>query len=130
MLLPFEADDVIWGTLLNICKTHGNVEIAEKAAEFLMQLDPEDSSACILLSNIYADAGMWAEVSSLRKVMKQGRLRKEPGCSWIEIKSDIHMFLVGDKTHPRCEEIYEKLHILLDEMKQANGSEVPDIDFF
>lgn len=115
--MPFEPDDVVWRTLLSICKMHGNVEVAEKAADSLMQLDPQDSSACVLLSNIYADAGMWEEVSKLRQVMRQGRLRKEPGCSWVEVKSEVHMFLVGDKAHPRCEEIYKSLHLLIDEMK-------------
>ncbi|KAL0332169.1 UNVERIFIED_CONTAM: Pentatricopeptide repeat-containing protein, mitochondrial [Sesamum calycinum] len=115
--MPFEADDVIWRTLLSICKMHGNVEVAEKAASALLQLDPQDSSAYVLLSNIYADAEMWSEVSKMRKIMRHGRLKKEPGCSWIEIQSDVHMFLVGDKAHPRCEEIYENLDMLIAEMK-------------
>ncbi|XP_060196306.1 pentatricopeptide repeat-containing protein At3g02330, mitochondrial [Lycium barbarum] len=118
--MPFEADDVIWRTLLSMCKMHGNVEVAEKAAKCLLQLDPEDSSSHILLSNIYADAGMWKEVAEMRKVMRYGGLKKEPGCSWIEIKSVLHMFLVGDKAHPRCNEIYENLDALICEMKRAS----------
>ncbi|XP_027153075.1 pentatricopeptide repeat-containing protein At3g02330, mitochondrial isoform X1 [Coffea eugenioides] len=117
--MPFEADDVIWRTLLSICKMKGNVEVAEKAAASLLQLDPQDSSTCVLLSNIYADAGMWEEVSRLRKVMRHGHFKKEPGCSWIEVKSEVHMFLVGDKAHPRCAEIYNSLTVLIDEMKWA-----------
>lgn len=54
--MSFEADDVIWRTLLSICKIRGNVEVAEKAASSLLKLDPEDSFAYVLLSNIYADA--------------------------------------------------------------------------
>ncbi|KAL3525805.1 hypothetical protein ACH5RR_014177 [Cinchona calisaya] len=117
--MPFEADDVIWRTLLSICKMKGNVEVAEKAAASLLQLDPQDSSTCVLLSNIYADAGMWEEVSKLRKVMRQSHFKKEPGCTWIEVKSEVHMFLVGDKAHPRCAEIYDNLKVLIDEMKCA-----------
>ncbi|KAL3629494.1 hypothetical protein CASFOL_026716 [Castilleja foliolosa] len=30
--MPFDSDDVIWGTLLSICGMNGNVEVAEKAA--------------------------------------------------------------------------------------------------
>ncbi|KAK6129115.1 hypothetical protein DH2020_037151 [Rehmannia glutinosa] len=115
--MPFEADDVIWRTLLSICKMHGNVEVAEKAASSLLQLDPQDSSAYVLLSNIYADAEMWGEVSKMREIMRRGRLKKEPGCSWIELQSEVHMFLVGDKAHPRCDEIYENLDMLIGEMK-------------
>lgn len=125
--MPFQADDVIWRTLLSICKMHGDVEVAEEAANSLLRLDPHDSSAFILLSNIYADAGMWDEVSKMRKVMRCSGMKKEPGCSWIEVKSDLHMFLVGDKAHPRREQIYENLDLLIAEMKWAGY--VPDGDF-
>ncbi|GFP81855.1 pentatricopeptide repeat-containing protein at3g02330 [Phtheirospermum japonicum] len=115
--MPFEADDVIWRTLLSIRRMHGNVEVAEKAASALLKLDPQDSSAYVLLSNIYADAEMWGEVSKMRRIMRLGGMKKEPGCSWIELQSEVHMFLIGDKAHPRCEEIYENLNLLTGEMK-------------
>ncbi|KAL8475935.1 hypothetical protein ACS0TY_028550 [Phlomoides rotata] len=116
--MPLEADDVIWRTLLSICKMHGNVEVAERAATALLELDPQDSSAYVLLSNIYADKEMWDEVSKMRRIMRRSRLKKEPGCSWIEIQAEVHMFLVGDKAHPKCREIYENLDMLNDEMKR------------
>ncbi|KAK4789694.1 hypothetical protein SAY86_016998 [Trapa natans] len=115
--MPFEADAVIWRTLLSACGTHGNIEIAENAARHILQLDPEDSSTYVLLSNIYANIGKWEEVSKMRKVMQCNKLRKEPGCSWIQVKEEVHMFLVGDKAHPRGEEIYEMLDFLISEMR-------------
>ncbi|XP_068642030.1 pentatricopeptide repeat-containing protein At3g02330, mitochondrial [Aristolochia californica] len=115
--MPFEADAVIWRALLSVCKIHGNVEVAEHASKSILQLDPEDSAAYVLLSNIYAEAGRWGEVSKMRRVMRQNRLKKEPGCSWIEVKSELHSFLVGDKAHPRWKVIYEMLNELIVEMK-------------
>ncbi|XP_057436227.1 pentatricopeptide repeat-containing protein At3g02330, mitochondrial [Lotus japonicus] len=125
--MPFEADEVIWRTLLSNCKMNGNVEVAEKAANSLLQLDPQDSSAYVLLSNVYANAGIWDEVAKIRSIMKDCKLKKEPGCSWIEVRDEVHAFLVGDKAHPRCEEIYEQTHLLVDEMKWDGN--VADIDF-
>ncbi|KDP24314.1 hypothetical protein JCGZ_25610 [Jatropha curcas] len=125
--MPFEADAVVWRTLLSICKIHGNVEIAEKAANSILQLDPQDSSAYILISNIYADAGMWGKVSEMRKIMRYSKVKKEPGCSWIELKDELHAFLVGDEAHPRCEELYEILDVLINEMKRDGY--LPDADF-
>jgi len=125
--MPFEADAVIWRTVLSICKIHGNVEVAETAANSILQLEPQDSAAYVLLSNIYADAGMWGEVTEMRKIMRYNYLKKEPGCSWIEVKEEVHTFLVGDKAHPRCKEIYEKLDVLIGEMKWDGY--VPDFDF-
>lgn len=115
--MPYEADAVVWKTLLSLSTVHGDVEVAEKAAGCILQLDPQDSAAYVLLSNIYADSGMWNEMSKIRETMRSNNLRKQPGCSWIEVQDEVHSFLVGDKAHPRCKEIYEKLHVLIDEMK-------------
>lgn len=114
--MPVEADDVIWRSLLGICKLQRNVDVAEEAASSLLRLDPQDSSAYVLLANIYADFGMWEKMSKIRKKMRNIGLKKEPGCSWIEVKSELHMFTIGDKAHPRCKEIYEKLDELISEM--------------
>lgn len=115
--MPYEADAIVWKTLLSLSKVHGDVEVAEKAASSILQLDPKDSAAYVLLSNSYADSGMWNEMSKIRETMRSNKLKKEPGCSWIEVKDEMNAFFVGDKAHPRCKEIYEKLHLLIDEMK-------------
>ena len=43
------------------------------------------------------------------------------------VKDEVHTFLVCDEAHPRCKDIYEKLGILINEMKWDGY--VPDIDF-
>ncbi|VFQ97341.1 unnamed protein product [Cuscuta campestris] len=117
--MPFMADDVTWRTLLSTCKMNVNVEVAEVAANSLLQIDPMDSSTYVLLCNVYANAGMWERVAGIRKEMRFGCLKKEPGCSWIEVNSEVHMFYVGDKAHPRCTDIYTNLDLLITEMKLA-----------
>ncbi|KAJ6396288.1 hypothetical protein OIU77_021337 [Salix suchowensis] len=73
-----------------------------------------------------ATVGMWGNVSEMRKMMRHNKLKKEPGCSWIELKDEVHTFLVGDKGHPRHEEIYEKLGVLIGEMQPVGY--IPDSD--
>ncbi|EPS63127.1 hypothetical protein M569_11659 [Genlisea aurea] len=116
--MPFEADDVMWRTLLSVCKANGNVEAAESAANSLLEMDPNDPSAYVLLSNVYADAGMWGEVAKIRRTMRDWGMKKEPGCSWIEVQSEVHMFLAGDRAHPKCREIYENLKLLIWEIRR------------
>eukprot|EP01018_Ginkgo_biloba_P000579 Gb_09654 [translate_table: standard] len=117
--MPFEADVVIWRTLLGACRVHGNVELGKHAAGCILTLEPEDAAAYVLLSNIYAAAGQWDDVAKVRKMMKTKGVRKEPGCSWIEVKNKVHTFIVGDKSHPQSGEIYEKLEELTKQMKDA-----------
>ncbi|CBI26175.3 unnamed protein product, partial [Vitis vinifera] len=81
--MPMKADVVIWGTLLAACRTHGNVEIGERAAENLAKLDISHGAGRVLLSNIYADAGRWDDAFLVRRAMQSQRMKKSPGCSGV-----------------------------------------------
>ncbi|CAN6454760.1 unnamed protein product [Victoria cruziana] len=122
--LPYKPDASVWSSLLGACKIHNNVELGEIAANHLFTLEPQVPSHYILLSNIYAASGQWEAVSNVRGTMKERRVKKEPGCSWIEIGNKIHNFLVGDGVHEQCEQVYEFLEELLEEMKREGY--VPD----
>ncbi|KAJ7546432.1 hypothetical protein O6H91_08G040200 [Diphasiastrum complanatum] len=54
-----QPDHLVWMTLLSACNTHGNMRLGEKAAKRLLQLDPENTAAYVLLSNIYGTFGVW-----------------------------------------------------------------------
>ncbi|XP_058734662.1 pentatricopeptide repeat-containing protein At5g48910-like [Vicia villosa] len=107
--MPIKSDDIIWKALLGACKMHKNVEIGRHAAEVLMKLAPHDSGAYVALSNLYASSGNWDGVAEVRLMMKELDIRKDPGCSWIEIDGVIHEFLVEDDSHPRAKEIHSML---------------------
>ena len=110
--MPVEADAGTWGALLGACRTYGNVELGELAAKEVMKLEPASASPYVLLSNIYAAAGQWDQVSFIRHMMQERGIRKEPGVSWIEISNKVHRFVVGDRSHPEAEKIYDVLNNL------------------
>ncbi|KNA07380.1 hypothetical protein SOVF_172400 [Spinacia oleracea] len=107
--MPMKPDSVIWGTLLGACSFHCNVEVAEKAAEALFELEPWNSGNYVILSNIYASVKRWDGVVKLRKMMKGNQVTKLAGYSCIEEADQIHMFIVEDKSHPKSNEIYAVL---------------------
>ncbi|KAL1566137.1 pentatricopeptide repeat-containing protein-like protein [Salvia divinorum] len=106
---------------------HGDVELAEKAATSLLELQPRNAGHYILLSNIYAKAGRWKEVAKVRELMTRQRIKKIPGWTWIEVDDKIHKFGVGDHTHDRSREIYEQLKQLREKLELAGY--VPDTNF-
>ena len=122
--MPVEADAGTWGALLGACRTYGNVELGELAAKEVMKLEPADASPYVLLSNIYAAAGQWDQVSFIRHMMQERGIRKEPGVSWIEISNKVHRFVVGDRSHPEAKKIYDVLDNLSEKLK-AEGY-IPD----
>ncbi|KAK4488307.1 hypothetical protein RD792_004063 [Penstemon davidsonii] len=115
--MPMKPDSVIWGTLLGACSFHGNVELAESAAESLFELEPWNPGNYVILSNIYAKAKRWDGVAKLRKLMKGSSVTKAAGHSFIEEGGKIHKFIVEDKSHSRSREIFEVLDNVTDQMK-------------
>ncbi|CBI15973.3 unnamed protein product, partial [Vitis vinifera] len=107
--MPMAPAASVWGALLGACTIHENVVLAEQACSQLIELEPGNHGAYVLLSNIYAKAGKWDRVSGLRKLMRDVGLKKEPGCSSIEVDGIVHEFLVGDNSHPSAKKIYAKL---------------------
>ncbi|RWV86255.1 hypothetical protein GW17_00051867, partial [Ensete ventricosum] len=59
----------------------GNVEIAEIAAQHLLQLNPEDSGIYSIMSDVYATAKRWEDVVRIRKLMDDKRVKKNVGCT-------------------------------------------------
>nr|KYP51132.1 Pentatricopeptide repeat-containing protein At1g08070 family [Cajanus cajan] len=122
--MEMEPDGAIWGSLLNACRIHGQVELGEYVAERLFELEPENAGAYVLLSNIYAGAGRWDDVARIRTKLNDKGMKKVPGCTSIEIDGVVHEFLVGDKFHPQCESIYRMLDEV-DRLLEETGF-VPD----
>ncbi|KAM7257990.1 hypothetical protein ACFE04_013731 [Oxalis oulophora] len=112
-----EPDAVTWRSLLSACRVHKNMDLAIYAAEQVLKLDSEDSGTYILLSNIYANSHRWEDVARVRKAMKDRGIKKEPGCSWIEVHKKIHTFIVGDNSHPEIEGINKQLAHLINRLK-------------
>eukprot|EP01018_Ginkgo_biloba_P015573 Gb_28676 [translate_table: standard] len=119
MEMSFESGAVLWRALLGACRVHGSVELGKRAAERVFELEPHDDATYVLLSNLYAAAGRWDDADAVRKTMKDSGVKKQPGCSWIEVKNTVNTFFAGDRSHPQTKDIYAKLESLFGQMKDS-----------
>ncbi|MCL7047042.1 hypothetical protein MKW94_005556 [Papaver nudicaule] len=106
--MPVKPDSVVWGALLGACSFYGNVELAEKAVNSLLELEPHNSGVYVILSNVYASAGRWDGVARARKFMKGHQMTK---------------FIVEDKLHPNSKDIYLVLQEVSKKMKLLGSPE-------
>ncbi|ONK55342.1 uncharacterized protein A4U43_UnF4560 [Asparagus officinalis] len=120
--IPNEPSVMVWRALLNACLIHKNVQLGNICAERVLKIEPEDEVTLVLLSNIYAKAGIWENVALTRKLMRSRGVKKEPGLSWIEIQGETHCFTVGDETHPDIKLIKAMLEWLNNKAKKAGYS--------
>ncbi|KAL5553247.1 hypothetical protein UlMin_040648 [Ulmus minor] len=107
----------LWRILLGACRNYRNYELGAYAGEKLMELGSQESSAYVLLSSIYTALGMKEDVERVMRLMKLRGVSKEPGCSWIELKSGVHVFVVGDELHPQIGHIRGEIRRLSKHMK-------------
>ncbi|TKY60842.1 Pentatricopeptide repeat-containing protein [Spatholobus suberectus] len=64
--MPMKPNPVVWGCLMGACEKYGNVDLAEWVAKHLQELEPWNDGVYVVLSNIYANRGLWKEVERIR----------------------------------------------------------------
>ncbi|KAJ8765554.1 hypothetical protein K2173_014676 [Erythroxylum novogranatense] len=79
----FEAHPNIWWSLLSACAAHGNLKLGRLVAKFLLEVEKDNPSVYVLLSNAYASDGQWEEAAKIRQLIDNIQVMKQPGCSWI-----------------------------------------------
>ncbi|WOG98301.1 hypothetical protein DCAR_0417642 [Daucus carota subsp. sativus] len=123
-----KPDGAVWGALLGACKIHRNVELAELAFERVIELEPTNIGYYVLLSNLYSETKYTEGILKVRVMMRERKLRKDPGFSSVEYGGRNHLFMAGDRSHPQTEEIYAMLNRLEDLAKETSERRKIDDD--
>ncbi|XP_058109424.1 pentatricopeptide repeat-containing protein ELI1, chloroplastic-like [Magnolia sinica] len=86
--MKLKPNIIVWCSFLAGCKMHRNFEMAERAAEQVLNVaDPDkDGGVFTLISDLYASNGKWDDMERVRKVMDKRNVKKSRGSSFIECK--------------------------------------------
>lgn len=129
--MPMKPNILIWRTVLGACcrenTRNDKSELGQRAAQMLFALEPQNAVNYVLASNMYASSEKWEDMARARRAMRQARVKKEAGCSWVTMKDGVHVFVAGDKSHPESDLIYEKLKELNGKMRDLGY--VPETRF-
>jgi pentatricopeptide repeat protein len=107
--MPCKPNAAIWRALLGACRIHGNVEMGERMAKRVLELEPKNAAAFVLLSNLYAATGNLELRESVERQRKERDAKKQPGRTWIEVNDAVHTFVVDDQIHPEMIKIRAEL---------------------
>ncbi|XP_051123418.1 pentatricopeptide repeat-containing protein At3g05340 [Andrographis paniculata] len=97
--LPVKPDALIWQALLGACRICGDVGIGKYAAARLAEAEPCSPMPYIAMANIYSSRERWRERATTMRTMKEKKVAKETGISWIEVDKEIHSFVVDDRIY-------------------------------
>ncbi|WCJ21602.1 Tetratricopeptide repeat (TPR)-like superfamily protein [Euphorbia peplus] len=118
--MEIEPPAEVWCALLGACQVHSNKKIGEIAAKKLLELDINNNPGnYVLISNVFASGSRWKDVERVRLRMKGCGLKKNPGCSWIEVGNKVHSFVARDKCHPESHRIYRKLAEITERLEKG-----------
>uniref|UniRef100_A0A2P2IQL0 DYW domain-containing protein n=1 Tax=Rhizophora mucronata TaxID=61149 RepID=A0A2P2IQL0_RHIMU len=117
--VPKEPAPAILTAMLGACKMHKNFDLGVEVAEHLIQVEPENPSHYVLLSNLCALAGKMNRVETVRDIMIRKCLKKQVGYSTIEIGHRTYLFSMGDTSHPETNVIYRYLDELMGQCREA-----------
>ena len=82
--MPFQSNEGAWGAILSGCRREGNLELAAKATDRLVELQPERAAGhLVLLSNMYAGIGQWEQARMVRERVATLNAQKPAGRSWV-----------------------------------------------
>ncbi|KAK6923181.1 E motif [Dillenia turbinata] len=58
-IMALNPGSIGWAAFPGACRKHGNIDLAEKAANHFLQLDPSNAAPYVMLANMYAAAAKW-----------------------------------------------------------------------
>ncbi|XP_010917966.1 pentatricopeptide repeat-containing protein At3g62890-like [Elaeis guineensis] len=117
--MPMEPNAVIWGSILSACRVYKDIDLAEKAAKHLLDLEPHEDAVYVQLYNIYVDSKRWADASNIRSLMEKKGVRKMAAYSSITLGGQVHRFIAGDQSHPEIMEIQVMMSEMAKKLKLA-----------
>jgi pentatricopeptide repeat protein len=116
--MPLEPSVDVWETLMNLCRVHGHMELGDRCAELVEQLDP-------LRLNEQSKSGLLPVKPS--DLAKQKEKKKLASQNLLEVRSRVHEYRAGDRSHPGTDRLYTELRALRAQMKETGY--IPDTRF-
>lgn len=107
--MPMKPTPSVLGALLGACRKYGDLKMGREVAEKLFEMEPHNPGNYVVLSNMYTRSGKMEEANEMRRLMGVNGIRKEPGCSWIDVKNLTFVFTAHDRSHSSSDEIYKML---------------------
>ncbi|KAF6167663.1 hypothetical protein GIB67_031246 [Kingdonia uniflora] len=86
-------DSSLWASLLGACATSSDLVVAERVAKKMMDMEPDYHLSYVLLGNVYSAIGRWDDALNIRTLMKDRGIKKTPGKSWIDAKSNLSSYV-------------------------------------
>ncbi|GLT84324.1 hypothetical protein SLE2022_025600 [Rubroshorea leprosula] len=119
--MPYEANGIIMSSLLFACGFSKDVTRAERILKKVINTEPSIDGNYVLLGNLYAAEKRWRDVEEIKGLMRRNGVKKEVGCSVIEVGNRVSEFVSGDRVHPNWEAVRSVIEQLWMHMRRQSN---------
>uniref|UniRef100_A0A0D9XFR6 Pentatricopeptide repeat-containing protein n=1 Tax=Leersia perrieri TaxID=77586 RepID=A0A0D9XFR6_9ORYZ len=106
--------------LLSFCSSDNlDFWIGRKVGDDIVARAPERDTGYVMLSNLLCASGQWDEAERVRRAMAEHSVKKSPGCSWIEVKGKVKLFVSSEQAVDRTDSLYDVTYLLDYEMRNS-----------
>ncbi|KAL0365924.1 UNVERIFIED_CONTAM: Pentatricopeptide repeat-containing protein, mitochondrial [Sesamum radiatum] len=113
---------LMWEFILRACGDYGDLNLIERVAERMMELEPHSSLPYVILANAYEQSGRWESLVRVRKKMKKMGTHEVADCSLICIKGHSFSFEANQMIHYGGKHVYSVLGLLMEEICVENDA--------
>ncbi|XBI78201.1 hypothetical protein VPH35_087932 [Triticum aestivum] len=85
--IPVQLQNQVLAPIVSAYSSHCADSSIDSVSEELLNLDPQDSGHCVLVSNMLSCLGNWKKATTYRTLLNKKGLVKEPGRSCIELSA-------------------------------------------
>ncbi|KAG6598470.1 Pentatricopeptide repeat-containing protein, partial [Cucurbita argyrosperma subsp. sororia] len=124
--MPTEPDVSIWTSLLTASRFHGNLHLAVRAAERLLELEPDNHVIYRLLIQAYALYGKSEQALKVRKLGRESAMKKCTAQCWVEVGNKVYFFVNGD--HSKVDVLNTWIKGIVGKVKKFNNHHQLSID--
>lgn len=121
--MPFEPDPIVWRTLLSACTVHDvhdRTGIGDEVRKRLLRMEPRRGGNLVIVANMYAEVGKWEKAANVRRVMRDGGMKKISGESCVDLGGSMYRFFAGYDSRPDLMPVYHLLDGLNLHLKMVN----------
>ena len=106
-VMPSSHYPTLWLALLGACKKWGNVKLGRLTFDQIVQLDNSCSTAYVLISDIFAAAGMHEDVEKINALrQKYATWKKQENNLGVDTSGNVHAFSRKDIQHSLSKTMY------------------------
>ncbi|CAH9087374.1 unnamed protein product [Cuscuta europaea] len=88
----FKSDPSLWICLLGACSSTTDPALAERISKRTIELKPDYHMSYVYLGKVYKAIGRWDDALKVWWAMRQKKVEKIPGKSWVESNKNLGPF--------------------------------------